>query len=91
MVALLVREKPGLHRGRRVETTGSSVREGVRSRAFWVLVIVLFMCSIGQNGAITHLSALLTDRSVTAHGAAIAVSLMGAGFIIPSYDCPTNR
>ena len=39
--------------------------------------MVLFCISIAQNGAVTHLSALLTDRGVTADRAAIAVSAMG--------------
>jgi MFS family permease len=40
--------------------------------------VVLFCSSIAQNGAITHLSPLLTDRGVSAAGAAAAVSAMGA-------------
>ncbi len=49
---------------------------------FWIVVIVLFFASIAQNGAATHLSALLTDRGVTASGAAIALSVMGASSLI---------
>ena len=56
---------------------GATVREGLASRAFWILVVVLFCSSIAQNGAITHLSAMLTDRGVGAAGAAVAVSAMG--------------
>jgi predicted MFS family arabinose efflux permease len=56
---------------------GASVREGLTSRPFWILVVVLFCSSIAQNGAITHLSALLTDRGVSAAGGAIALSAMG--------------
>jgi MFS family permease len=56
---------------------GATVREGLASRAFWILVVVLFCSSIAQNGAITHLSAMLTDRGVSAAGAAVAVSAMG--------------
>ena len=32
--------------------------QAMRSRAFWILMVVLFLFSIGQNGAMTHLSAL---------------------------------
>ena len=56
---------------------GASVREALRSRVFWILVVVLFCASIAQNGAIAHLSALLTDRGVAAGGAALALSAMG--------------
>jgi MFS family permease len=49
---------------------------------FWIVVIVLFFSSIAQNGALTHMSALLTDRGVTASGGAIALSVMGASSLI---------
>ena len=82
VVVPLVHEKPGFDRGRGVAAEGASVRQALWSRPFWILVVVLFLCSIGQNGVITHLSALLTDRGVSSHGAAIAVSLMGALVIL---------
>jgi len=82
VVVPLVREKPGFDGGRAVEAAGASVQQAIRSRAFWILVVVLFLCSIGQNGAITHLSALLTDRGVSSHDAAIVVSLMGAASLL---------
>ena len=56
---------------------GATVGEGLRDYKFWILVIVLFCISIAQNGAVTHLSALLTDRGLTADRAAIAVSAIG--------------
>ena len=79
VVVPLVRERPGVDRERRVETEGASVAQAMRSRAFWILIVVLFLFSIGQNGAMTHLSALLTDRGVSASDAAIAVSADGRG------------
>jgi MFS family permease len=53
----------------------------VRSRIFWIIVTELFLISISQNGAITHLSALLTDRGIAAGKAALAVSAMGAAIL----------
>ena len=82
VVAPLIRERPGYDRERREEAGGASVAQAMRSRAFWILVVVLFLFSIGQNGAITHLSALLTDRGVSSGDAAIAVSLMGAASLL---------
>jgi predicted MFS family arabinose efflux permease len=82
VVVPLVREKPGVDLERRVETEGVSVAQAMRSRAFWILMVVLFLFSIGQNGAMTHLSALLTDRGIAAHDAAIAVSLLGAASLV---------
>ena len=81
-VVPLVRERPGRDRESRVESEGSSVAQALRTRAFWILMVVLFLFSIGQNGAMTHLSALLTDRGVSPRGAAIAVSLMGAASLV---------
>ncbi len=73
----LVRLRTGSARDRAVATTGASAAEGLRSRAFWIIVAVLFCCSIGQNGAIAHLSAMLTDRGVAPESAALAMSAMG--------------
>lgn len=64
------------------DASGASVAEGVRSRIFWIVVVVLFCGSISQNGAITHLSALLTDRGVSPGGAALAASAMGGSALV---------
>jgi MFS family permease len=61
--------------------SGTTVSEGLRSRIFWIIVAELFLISISQNGAITHLSALLTDRGISAGKAALAVSSMGAAIL----------
>jgi predicted MFS family arabinose efflux permease len=54
------------------------VRQGLASRAFWLIVATLFLSSMAVNGAITHLSPLLTDRGVSATDAALALSVLGA-------------
>jgi MFS family permease len=77
LTALFVRERPVTGDQRRDTASGSSVRAGLRSRAFWLLVATLFLSSIAVNGAITHLSALLTDRGVPAGDAALALSVLG--------------
>jgi MFS family permease len=76
--ARFVRQRPEPRHEPSAPAGGASVREGLRSRVFWILVAVLFGSSIAQNGTITHLAALLTDRGVTAQDAALAVSAMGA-------------
>jgi predicted MFS family arabinose efflux permease len=78
--ALFVRERPA--EGQAVKThdgvhTGTPAIEALGSRVFWILVVVLFVSSVAQNGSITHMAALLTDRGVSPRGAAIAVSAMG--------------
>jgi predicted MFS family arabinose efflux permease len=76
-VVVFVRERPAAPGAAAPAAQGASVREGVASRAFWILAVVLFCSSIAQNGAITHLAALLTDRGVSAGGAALALSALG--------------
>lgn len=77
-----VKQRPKPFHLRVSAVPGSSVAEGVRSRIFWIIVTVLFAASISQNGAIAHLSALLTDRGVSTAGAAWAVSAMGAAMLV---------
>lgn len=61
---------------------GLSWREGLRSYSFWIIVAVLFLSSISMNGAITQLSALLTDRGITASRAAFCASMIGGSSIL---------
>ncbi len=78
LTALFVREKP--HRvvaGQATERAGAGVAEGLRSRVFWIIVATLFLGSVSVNGAITHLSPLLTDRGVSAATAASPASVLG--------------
>jgi MFS family permease len=77
VVARFIRERP-IDRASRNVLDGATVREGITSRVFWILVVVLFAQSIAQNGALTHMAALLTDRGIPASGAALALSAMGA-------------
>jgi MFS family permease len=57
---------------------GVSWRQGLRSSPFWIITAILFVSSISMNGSITHLSALLTDRGLTAARAALCASILGA-------------
>lgn len=60
------------------EPSGRSWQQGIRSLPFWIIVASLFLNSISINGALAHLSAVLTDRGITAEGAALGISLLGA-------------
>jgi MFS family permease len=62
--------------------SGQTWQQGLRSYAFWIIVAVLFVSSISMNGAITHLSALLTDREITPGDAALCASVLGASSLI---------
>ena len=77
VVLAFIRERPATATAPATLGDGATVREGLTSRAFWILVVVLFGSSIAQNGAITHLAAMLTDRGISSGGAALAVSAMG--------------
>jgi MFS family permease len=77
VAARFVRERPADAPGAPITTDGASLAEGLRSRMFWIIVVVLFGSSIAQNGAIAHIAALLTDRGISAQGGALALSAMG--------------
>jgi len=85
-VLTLIRERPASAAGVHDDARGASVGEGLRSRIFWILVVVLFFSSIAQNGAIAHLSALLTDRGIPARGGALALSAMGGASLLGRFS-----
>jgi MFS family permease len=65
------------HKSAPVGLSGVIWQQGLRSSAFWIVTAILFVSSISMNGAITHLSALLTDRGLTAGNAALCASVLG--------------
>jgi MFS family permease len=76
-------ERRGVHSGTApVAHSGLTWQQGLRSFAFWIIVAILFVSSISMNGAITHLSALLTDRGITATDAAICASVLGGSSVL---------
>ena len=77
LTAVFVRERPRDIVARRSVAEGMTVAQGLRSRTFWILIGTLFLSSVSVNGAITHLSPLLTDRGVPAANAALAASMLG--------------
>ncbi len=62
--------------------TGLPLQDAVASRPFWIVIAVLFFSSIAQNGALTHMAALLTDRGVPAAGASLALGAMGGAGLL---------
>jgi predicted MFS family arabinose efflux permease len=62
--------------------SGMTWQQGLRSSAFWIITAILFVSSISMNGAITHLSALLTDRGLTAGNAALCAAVLGGSSLI---------
>ena len=73
-----VRERgPIQNRDAPVEHSGKTWQQGLKSFSFWIIVAVLCVSSISMNGAITQMSALLTDRGITAKQAALCASMLG--------------
>jgi len=65
-----------------VKHSGMTWQQGLRTSAFWIVTAILFVSSISMNGAITHLSALLTDRGLTAGNAALCASILGGSSLL---------
>ena len=70
------------HKSAAVAHSGMTWQQGSRSLAFWIITAILFVSSISMNGAITHLSALLTDRGITAENAALCASILGGSSLL---------
>jgi len=60
-----------------IEHSGKTWQQGMRAFPFWIIVTVLVVSAISMNGAITQMSAMLTDRGITASRAALCTSLLG--------------
>jgi len=83
LTAAFVRERPVAHQDRSVSTeTGEHVAKALATPAFWIIAATVCLYAFSVNGTIAHLSALLTDRGVSAAGAAWSVSIIGATGLI---------
>jgi cyanate permease len=60
---------------------GATAPEGLATRMFWILALVVFCSSLTQSSTIVHLAALLTDRGLSASQSAAALSVMGLASI----------
>ncbi len=71
LTAAFVRERPVSQQNQDVSTeAGEPVARALETPAFWIIAATVCLYAISVNGAIAHLSALLTDRGVSAAGAA---------------------
>lgn len=61
---------------------GLSWRETYMSGTFWLLLAAFFLAGASVYGCTLHLSAMLTDRGVSAERAAAATSLVGAAVFV---------
>jgi MFS family permease len=83
LTAWFVREQPIAHNDVQASIhSGEPVGKALRSRVFWIIAATVCLYAISVNGAIAHLSALLTDRGVSTQGAAYSVAIIGATGLI---------
>jgi MFS family permease len=83
LTAWFVRERPITEQSAHVSVqVGNSVSEALSSRIFWVIAATVCLYAVSVNGAIAHLSALLTDRGVSAQGASYSIAIIGATGLI---------
>jgi MFS family permease len=75
------RDRAG-HKSSTVSHSGVTWQQGLGSFAFWIITAILFVSSISMNGAITHLSALLTDRGISPTNAALCASVLGGSSLL---------
>jgi MFS family permease len=81
--AWFVREQPaGLQDAFGSVNVGEPVSKALSGRIFWIIAATVFLYAISLNGALAHLSALLTDRGVSTSGASYAISIIGATALI---------
>ena len=79
-----IRERGSIHRQEvtAVVHSGKTWQQGLRSYIFWIITAILFVSSTSMNGAITHLSALLTDRGIGVRDAALCASVLGGSSLL---------
>jgi MFS family permease len=81
-LASRVRERPETASASLHGQAGASAKEGLASRIFWIIIVVLFLCSLSQNGALAHLPALLSDRGISSAESALTASAMGGAVLV---------
>ena len=82
LTALLVRNRPVAATHDETSVSGLSVRRAFASIAFWLLCGITVLSAFSENGLVTNLAPILTDHGVTAHSAALALSVRGGAGIL---------
>jgi len=78
LTACFVRERPAALQEAHVSVdVGASVAKALSGRVFWIIAATVCLYAISVNGAVAHLSALLTDRGVSPQGASYAIAIIG--------------
>ena len=84
LTALIVRNRPvaAPQHDHSATTSGLTVRAAFSTTAFWLLCAITVLSAFSENGLVTNLAAILTDHSITAQSAALALSVRGGAGII---------
>jgi MFS family permease len=56
---------------------GSTWKQALATRSFWLLALGVCVVSLSENGALAHLAPMLSDRGLKAGDAALIVSILG--------------
>ena len=81
IIVWFVRERRTTVQGTRNAVARSTIGSALRSRTLWTLLVVVFGTTMAVNATMVHLSALLTDRGVSAASAALVISVLGAASV----------
>jgi predicted MFS family arabinose efflux permease len=83
LTALVVRNRPAaIILTDDVAASGSTVKAALRNVIFWVLAGITMLSAFSENGLVTNLAAILTERGLSAQNAALALSVRGGAGII---------
>jgi MFS family permease len=66
----------------RSATQGFTAREAWRSKDFWIMVCAFVLVSASVQGCAVHMAAMLSDKGLSPHSAALGSSLIGAAVLI---------
>jgi MFS family permease len=61
---------------------GLTAREAWCSRDFWIMVCAFILVSASVQGCVVHMAAMLSDKGLSSHSAALGSSLIGAAVLI---------
>jgi predicted MFS family arabinose efflux permease len=84
LTAVLVRNRPeaAIVRSEHHADVGMTVPAAMRTTAFWILAFITILSAFSENGLVTNLGSILTQRGVFAATAALALSIRGGAGII---------
>jgi MFS family permease len=83
LTAMLVRNRPETILIRADDrSAGMTVSSALRTAAFWILACITILSAFSENGLVTNLAAILTQRGLTTQTAALALSVRGGSGII---------